>query len=104
MDALKVGVSVQAALSGVADVTAVAADKATADPTNAKEEGFARGEALSLLSSLLVTVGDYDSSRQRGQPEGALRYLRGGQAASQNRRHLKSPSKPSDQRMKAGEQ
>jgi len=51
VDALKVGVSVQAALSRVADVMAVAADKATADPTNAKEEGFARGEALSLPSS-----------------------------------------------------
>ena len=79
MDARKVGASVQAALSRVADVMAAAADKATADPTDAKEEGFARGEALSLLSSLLVTVGDYDSSRrQRGKPEDALRYLRDG--------------------------
>jgi hypothetical protein len=57
VDARKVGGTVQAALSRVADVMAVAADKATADPTNTKEGGFARGEALSLFSSLLVTVG-----------------------------------------------
>ncbi len=53
MDALTVGVSVQAALSGVADVmavVAVVADKGIADPTRAKGEGFADGEALSLSS------------------------------------------------------
>ena len=38
--------------SRVADVMAVA-DKATADPTNADAEGFARGEALSFPSKVL---------------------------------------------------
>ena len=52
VEARKVGGTVQAALSRVADVMAVA-DKATADPTNADAEGFARGEALSFPSKVL---------------------------------------------------
>ena len=47
MDALKVGVSVQAALSRVADVTA-AVDKGIAGPTNARMRASLNGEALSL--------------------------------------------------------
>ena len=46
MDALKVGVSAQAALSRVADVMAVA-DKGIADPTKAKERA-SLVEAVSL--------------------------------------------------------
>ena len=67
MDARKVGGTVQAALSRVADV--MAADKATADPTNAKAEGVARGEALSLPSSLasvtMTVVDDKEDSPRR---------------------------------------
>ena len=55
MDALKVGVSVQAALSRVADVRAVA-DKGIADPTKAKERASLE-EALSLRTIVGNNIG-----------------------------------------------
>jgi hypothetical protein len=56
VDALTVGVSVQAALSGVADVmavVAVVADKGIADPTKAKERASLMAKPFRFsLSSL----------------------------------------------------
>jgi hypothetical protein len=49
VDARKVGGTVQAAPSGVADVMAVAADKATADPTDVTKGFASKAEPFSRL-------------------------------------------------------